>query len=279
MDPSQILNQILAAAGISASQLPADVDFSPGNILRSILILIATYIAARIVRRLLTHALEPAKMDPRAKTVLLQITFYGIIALGVVWVLGGFGLSIVLLGVVFGFALKDLIQNFAAGMLIMGTRPFQAGDWVMIGPSEGIVKEVGWRGTFLNTFDGRVMIVPNASILTNVVVNNSLTSQLRSTLTVSVALESDFTRIEQWILDSLKPIEGISSNPPPRVLIENLTGNAINLSIQFWVADPINQQRLVVSRAFQTILATLSAHEVVIQPIAAVVPPREVKAQ
>lgn len=279
MDPSQILNQILAAAGISASQLPADVDFSPGNILRAILILIVVYIAARIARWFLTRALEPAKLDPRVKTVLLQITFYGIIALGVVWVLGGFGLSIVLLGVVFGFALKDLIQNFAAGLLIMGTRPFQPGDWVMIGPSEGIVKEVGWRGTFLHTFDGRVMIVPNSSILTNVVVNNSLTSQLRSTLNVSVGLENEFARIEQWILDALKPIEGIASNPAPRVLIENLTGNAMNLTIQFWVADPIKQQRLVVSRAFQAILATLSAHEVVIQPVATVVPPREIKAQ
>lgn len=269
MDPSQILSQLLGAAGVSASQLPSQVDLSPANFLRSFVILVVTYFGARLMRSLLRRLLKDSNMDPRSKAVLLQFAFYAVIGLGLIWVLGGFGLSVLLLGIVAGFALKDLIQNFAAGMMILGTRPFQPGDWVAIGPSEGIVTEVSWRGTFLDTFDGRRIIVPNASIITSVVVNNSLSPQLRSTLSLSVDLQSDFERVREYILDALKPIKGISENPPPSVTIESLTGKATNLKISFWVTDPINNQTRVVSEAFHAVKTALPPHDIDLDPATA----------
>lgn len=277
MDPSQILSQILAAAGVTATQLPADVDLSPGNFLRSALILVVTYFAARLVRSLLHRLLKGSNMDPGAKAVVLQFSFYSVIALGVIWVLGGFGLSVLLLGIVAGFALKDLIQNFAAGLMILGTRPFKPGDWVSIGPSEGIVTEVSWRGTFLDTFDGRRIIVPNSNIITSVVVNNSLSRQLRSTLSLSVDLQSDFKRVEQFILDALKPIQGISDNPPPSVVIESLAGKATNLKVNFWVTDPVNNQGRVVSEAFHAVKEALPAHDIDLDPATVVTMSRDAR--
>lgn len=275
MDPSQILTQLLGAAGASASQLPGEVDLSPGNFLRSFVILVVTYITARIVRWFLRRLLQGWDMDAGAKAVVLQFSFYTVIGLGIVWVLGGFGLSVLLLGIAAGFALKDLIQNFAAGLLIMGTRPFQPGDWVAIGPSEGIVTEVSWRGTFLDTFDGRRIIVPNSSIITSVVVNNSLSPQLRSTLSLSVDLQSDFERVREYILDALKPIEGISASPPPSVTIESLTGKATNLKVNFWVTDPINNQGRVVSEAFHAVKEALPAHDIDLDPATVVTMSRD----
>jgi small-conductance mechanosensitive channel len=270
MDPSQILSQLLAAAGVSATQLPSEVDFSPGNILRALVILVLTYFAARLVRSLLRRLLRDSDMAPPVKAVVLQFAFYTVIGLGVIWVLGGFGLSVLLLGIIGGFALKDLIQNFAAGLMIMGTRPFQPGDWVSIGPSEGIVAEVSWRGTLLDTFDGRRVIVPNSNIITSVVVNNSMSRQLRSSLTLSVDMQSDFKRVEQYILEALKPIEGISDVPPPNVAIDSLTGTATNLKVNFWVTDPIRNQARVVSEAFQAVKEALPAHDIDLDPATSV---------
>lgn len=266
MNPSDVLSQILAAAGISASQLPSEIDTSPGAILRAIVILLVVYIGARIARWFLSRVLDRAKVDPRVKPVLLQLAFYSLIGLGVVWVLGGFGLSVLLLGIAAGFALRDLIQNFAAGLLIMGTRPFQAGDWVSIGPSEGIVSEVSWRGTFLDTFDGRRVIVPNMNVVSSVVVNNSLSSQLRSTMMLSVDLQSDFSRVREIVFDALKPIKGISENPPPSVTIDSLAGKATNLKVSFWVTDPINNQGRVVSEAYHAVKEALPAHDIDLDP-------------
>lgn len=266
MDPTQILAQILAAAGVSGGALPAEIDLSLGNILRSLLILVVVYLVARFMRGVLRRALGQAKLDHRVEQLVVQVVYYGIIGLGIIWILGGFGLSVVLLGVAVGFAFKDLIQNFAAGLLIMGTRPFSAGDWIVVGTAEGRVTEVGWRGTFLDTFDGRRVIIPNSTVINSVVTNNSLNAQLRSTLNIAVDMQSDFRRVEQLILDALKPIEGISENPPPLVLIEAMAGNAMNLSVQFWITEAASRQKRVVSEALRAIKEALPANDIDLNP-------------
>ncbi len=266
MDLSQILAQILAAAGVSAGQIPSDIDLSLGNILRSIFILIVVYFLARFVRGLVQRGLRQAKFDPRVEQLIVQVVYYGIISLGVIWILGGFGLSVVLLGVAVGFAFKDLIQNFAAGLIIMGTRPFSQGDWIVVGTSEGRVAEIGWRGTFLDTVDGRRVIVPNSNVITSVVTNNSLNPQLRSTIHLQVGLSSDLANVEKYILDALKNIAGISESPAPTVLLDSITGRAMNLVVLIWINDPVNQSRRVVSEALRAIKDTLSAHEIDLNP-------------
>lgn len=274
MDPSQILNQILATAGLSAGQLPGDANLSFWTIVRSLIILVVVYFAARFVRDFLTRAFKRTNLETRIATLLLQISFYGIIALGVIWVLGGFGLSVVVLGVAAGFALKDLLQNFAAGLLIIGTRPFQLGDWIVVSGIEGKVAEVGWRGTFIDAFDGRRVIVPNSNVITSIVTNNSHKTQLRNAITFSVDLHGDFARIERVILSALSGVEGISTDPAPSVLIDTMSGNAMNLLILFWVTDPVNQERRVVSAAQRAIKEALVADAIDLSPASSVVMPK-----
>lgn len=253
MDLSQFLAQIFAAAGVLPAQVPAEMDLSLGNLLRSLVILVVVYFLARFVRGLLKRGFRQTKFDTRVEQLITHIVYYGIIALGIVWILGGFGLSVVILGVALGFAFKDLLQNFAAGLLIMGTRPFASGDWIAVGTSEGRVAQISWRGTWLDTFDGRRVIIPNSSIITNVVTNNSYHSQLRSTLHLALDVHGDFARVERLILDALSPIQGISQNPPPTVLLESLDAARMNLAVHIWVHDPASQQKRIVSQCLRAI--------------------------
>lgn len=253
MDLSQFLAQIFAAAGVLPAQVPAEMDLSLGNLLRSLVILVVVYFLARFVRGLLKRGFRQTKFDTRVEQLITHIVYYGIIALGIVWILGGFGLSVVILGVALGFAFKDLLQNFAAGLLIMGTRPFASGDWIAVGTSEGRVAQISWRGTWLDTFDGRRVIIPNSSIITNVVTNNSYHSQLRSTLHLALDVHGDFARVERLILDALSPIQGISQNPPPTVLLESLDAARMNLAVHIWVHDPVSQQKRIVSQCLRAI--------------------------
>lgn len=271
MDPTQILNQILSAAGISAAGLPESVDLSLANIVRSALILIGAYILARFTRGFLARTFTRVHLDPRVAKILLPLVFYGIIGLAVMWVLGGFGLSVVVLGVVVGFALQDLIKNFAAGMLIMATHPFHQGDWILVSGNEGIVKEVGWRGTFLDTFDGRRVIIPNSNIVTSVVTNNSINPQLRTTLHFSVPLNMDYARVEELILDALQTVPGISTEPAPRVLLDSLGGDAMNLSVLIWILDPMTQFRTTLSASQRAIKEHLQENQIVLNPATTVV--------
>jgi small conductance mechanosensitive channel len=273
MDPSQILNQILSAAGISAGVLPETMNLTPWAILRAVLILVVVYLLARLVRSFLARTLGRLNLEPRVGTLIGQISFYGIISLGVIWVLGGFGLSVIVLGIVGGLTLKDLIQNFAAGMLILGTRPFHPGDWIVVSGNEGIVAEIGWRGTMLDTFDGRRVIVPNSSVVNSIITNNSLQPQLRSTLRFSVNMNLDFASVESLILDALRGVEGIAMRPAPRVLLDTLSGDAMNLIVWIWILDPVNQQRDVVSNAQRAVKEHLQAHNISLNPAVIAPPP------
>jgi small conductance mechanosensitive channel len=271
MDPTQILNQILSAAGISATTLPEAVDLSLWNILRSLVILVAAYFLARWTRTVLDRMFKRINLEPRVAKVLLPIVFYGIISLAVIWVLGGFGLSILILGVAAGFVLQDLLKNFAAGMLILTTRPFQQGDWILVQGNEGIVAEVGWRGTFIDAFDGRRIVVPNMNIVTNVVTNNSVKPQLRSALRFSVPMKTEFAGAEKAVLDALQTVKGISPDPAPRVLLDSLSGDAMNLVVWIWILDPMNQFRTVQSEAQRAIKEHLQAQDIVLNPATTVV--------
>lgn len=266
MDPSQILAQILAAAGITAAQVPSDIDLSPGNILLSLLILLFVYFLARFSRGLLRRAFKQTNFDERVEQLVIQVVYYGIIGLGIVWILGGFGLSVVLLSIAAGFAFKDLIQNFAAGLLIMGTRPFHQGDWIAVGNSEGRVAEVGWRGTFIDTFDGRRVIVPNSNIINSVVINNSVHPRLRSSIPLVVSSKADFARVERLVLAALEPIAGICKQPRPEVLIDSLPGAVMNLAILLWIEEPADRQKQVMSNALRAVKETLSANDIDMTP-------------
>ena len=271
MDPTQILNQILSAAGISASTLPEAVDLSFWSIARSVLVLVAAYFLARLARRFLARTFERVHLEPRVSKVLLPLVYYGILGLAVIFVLGGFGITIVVIAVVAGLALQDLIKNFASGMLLLVTRPFQPGDWIVVANHEGIVNEVGWRGTFIDTFDGKRVIVPNVNIVTDVVTNNSIKPQLRSTLRFSVPMNMDFARVEGFILEALKPVPGISADPPPRVLLDTLSGDAMNLTVWIWILDPMTQFRTVLSASQRAIKEHLQANQIVLNPATTVV--------
>lgn len=271
MDPTQILNQILSAAGISASTLPEAVDLSLLNILRSALILISAYFLARFTRGFLARTFARVNLEPRVVKVLLPLAYYGILGLAVIFVLGGFGITIVVIAVVAGLALQDLIKNFASGMLLLVTRPFQPGDWIVVANHEGIVNEVGWRGTFIDTFDGKRVIVPNVNIVTDVVTNNSIKPQLRSTLRLSVPMNMDFARVEGFILEALKSVQGISADPPPRVLLDTLSGDAMNLTVWIWILDPMTQFRTVLSASQRAIKEHLQENQIVLNPATTVV--------
>ena len=79
--------------------------------------------------------------------------------------LGGVTLTLLLFVVVAGVAATDILKNLASGLQILSTRPFGVGDWIVVNAFEGTVVSVGWRGTALDTFDGRRVILPNAQIV------------------------------------------------------------------------------------------------------------------
>ena len=108
--------------------------------------------------------------------------------------LAGVGLG----GLAFALAAKDTIANFFGSVMIFIDRPFQIGDWIVVGGVEGTVEEVGFRTTRVRTFYNSLVTVPNASITTTNVDNYGMREFRRYTTTLGLAYDTPVPKVQAF---------------------------------------------------------------------------------
>jgi small conductance mechanosensitive channel len=246
MDITSLINQILMQLGLGSLDRPENVTQVVLRLLAILAILLAAYILARILRNLTQRALTRANADARITRALSNTAFYGVLALGVVVALGGVTLALLLFVVIAGLAANDILKNLASGLQILSTRPFTVGDWILVNTFEGTVVSVGWRGTVLDTFDGRRVILPNSQIVTSAVINNSAHKVQRLDVPFIVTLDADFAAVERVARAAALSVEGVLSEPAPQVLVTALSGATMNVVARFWLtATPLGQRTIL----------------------------------
>jgi small conductance mechanosensitive channel len=107
-----------------------------------------------------------------------RVYYYGVLVFSVVTALGAGGLNVSALvtglgltGFALGFALKDVLSNFLSGIMLLLYRPFNIGDRIRMGEFEGTIQTIRIRDTLVHAADGRLIIIPNTKLITEVVVN------------------------------------------------------------------------------------------------------------
>ena len=94
------------------------------------------------------------------------ITSLGIIGVNIAALVAGLGLT----GFAVGFAFKDIISNLLAGILIILYSPFKVGSVIKVGAYEGKVIEINLRYTVVRSDDENIILVPNSTMLTNIII-------------------------------------------------------------------------------------------------------------
>ena len=140
-------------------------------------------------------------------------------------------------GVAIGFAFKDIFQNLLAGILILFRQPFKIGDEIKSGDYQGTVEKIETRATFIRTYDGQRIIIPNAQIYTDPVSVITAYNLLRSEYDVGVGYGDDLTTAKEIALSTMREIDGVLSDPAPDVLVWDLAGSSKNIRIRWWT-DP-----------------------------------------
>jgi small conductance mechanosensitive channel len=266
MDITSLINQILAQLGLGSLDKPENSTQVALRVLEILAILLGAYILARILRNLTQRALTRANADRRVIRPLTNVVFYGILALGLVVALGGVTLALLLLVVIAGLAANDILKNLASGLQILSTRPFAVGDWILVNTFEGTVVSVGWRGTVLDTFDGRRVILPNSQIVSSAVVNNSTHRIQRQDVAFSVMIDADFATVERVAREAAKSVEGVLSEPAPQILVTALTGATMSVLVRFWLAEAQARQRSVISQVTLAIRDGLRREGIALAP-------------
>lgn len=147
-------------------------------------------------------------------------------------------------GVAIGFAFKDLLQNFMAGLLILIRQPFEEGDQVVFEGNEGTVEQIDTRSTILRTYDNRRIIIPNGQVYTNAMTVKTAHDLRRSEYDVGIGYGDDIDDACQRMLKAIKSVEGVETKKEPEVLVWELAGSTVNLRARWWTdprrADVVN---------------------------------------
>ncbi|EGL55068.1 small-conductance mechanosensitive channel [Methylophaga aminisulfidivorans MP] len=140
-----------------------------------------------------------------------------------------------LLGIIIGFAFKDIAENFISSLLLSVQRPFLIGDVIEVQGLKGVVNKVTARGTTLVDFDGNHIQIPNATIYKNVIKNFSANPWVRGSFIVGIGYDASIQQSRQTILAVLNEQNEVLKDPEPQVLIDSLGSSTINIVINFWV--------------------------------------------
>ncbi len=138
------------------------------------------------------------------------------------------------LGVGVGLAVNGTLSNFAGGVLIIITRPFNTDDFIKACGYEGTVEDIRICHTRLRTTDNKVVYLPNGNLSTTEIVNYSEKDLRRVDLKFSIAYSDDFEKAKSIIADVCSQNELILKNPAPAIRMSEQGASSIVISTKVW---------------------------------------------
>jgi len=192
----------------------------------------------KLVRKLMVRAdLDPILVNFAGSIANAVLLLFVLIAaldqLGVdttsfIALLGAAGLAV-------GLALKDSLQNFAAGVMMIIFRPFKLGDFIEAGGVTGVVEQISVFSTKMRTGDNREIIVPNGQIYAGAITNFSARDTRRIDMVFGIGYDDDMLKAKKIMEDILAAHELILADPAPAVAVAELADSSVNFNVRPWV--------------------------------------------
>ena len=144
------------------------------------------------------------------------------------------------LGLGVGFGLQNIVNNFASGLIILFERPFRVGDIVEVAGITGTVRRIGARSSTVLTFQGAEVIVPNSNLLSNQIINWTLSSPRRRVeIPVGVSYGTDPELVLKLLIKVATSNSRVLSYPPPESIFMGFGDSALNFELRFWAAQNV----------------------------------------
>jgi small conductance mechanosensitive channel len=221
----------------------------PGIVAAVVIFIITLYVSS-LISRAVRRALTIRNVNVQAIPLLSKIAYWTVMLLGTMTALQqvNFNLTAFLtgLGVVgftIGFALQDVSKNFVSGLLMLIQQPFNVGDAIQVKGYGGTVIKIDLRATELHTFDGQVVLIPNADIYTNPITNYSRAASRRVEINTGVAYESDLDLVRSTAIQAVSKLQGLLKDPAPSLYFQQFGNSSIDLTIYYWIdtqkTDPL----------------------------------------
>lgn len=255
-DPVSVLDRLQEAArelgGAIVDQLPLIVL---GLVVFGIGLAIVGLIHRGIVRGTSSDRLDASVarlVQTLSRAVLVMLVV--VLALSVAGVnVGALLAAIGIAGLAIAFALQSILENFIAGILLLWRKPFRPGDQVRLGDHEGVVDDIDLRVTTLIDYDGEVVLLPNATVFADPIINRTHRGRRRTTVLVGVDYRDDHDGARDVLLDAVRSVGGVLEDPMPVVQLSELGESSVDFAVRYWTmpeqAEVLRVQDKVLSAA------------------------------
>ncbi|HEX3722389.1 MAG TPA: mechanosensitive ion channel family protein [Nitrolancea sp.] len=258
------LNALQNAGTDTLHNVGAVVAMIPTFLIAILIVALFVSIAQGLGRGLRRAAKISPHLDPSLRLLIEQLTSALIITFGVAVAFGVVGVSFSTIiatfgvaGLIVGFALKDILENFVAGILILWRRPFEIADQIQVGTSIGTVSEINFRTTTLRTADGIEVLIPNSQVFSQAIQNLTHNGTRRTTIVLQLPVETDLGKAEAMLRGAIIGIDGILDSPAPEILLLGGLPTNYELHLRYWTAPEIQITGRIESSTRKAIAAAL----------------------
>jgi small conductance mechanosensitive channel len=164
------------------------------------------------------------------------------------------------IGLIIGFAFKDIAENFISSLLLSIQKPFKIDDVIEVEGRIGVVKQVTARATTLVDFDGDHIQIPNATVYKNIIRNLTANPKSRGKFVIGIGYESSIVESQKIALAVLSNTEAVLQDPEPQVLVDVLASSTVNLKVYFWINTHNHSLLKVSSFLMRTIMREFEKH-------------------
>ncbi len=216
--------------------------FLPSVVGALIVLIVGLWVAGRIKKITGKAMTRTGRIDETLAGFLSSLIHYGLIALVLITTLGIFGVPttsfaaiIGAAGLAIGLALQGTLGHVASGVMMLGFRPFDVGDYVEAAGVAGTVKSIGLFTTEMATPDNKKIIVPNGKIFDDVITNYAGYDTRRLDMVFGISYGDDIDKAMALIKSELDKEERIKSDPAPVIEVDNLGDSSVDIICRPWV--------------------------------------------
>lgn len=223
-----------------------NLSFTMWKILLFFFIIWLSVIISGGIRMVLEEdVLKKAKLKKGVPRMISVVARFSLITIGIILAVSAVGMPLNQITIIFsafsvgiGFGLQNVVNNFVSGIILLFERPVQIGDTVEVGALVGTVKSMGIRSSNVRTFDGAEVVVPNANLISNEVINWTLSDRKRRIEIISgVAYGSDVHKVQKLLFEVLAKHPDILKDPEPLVLFNDLGESSLDFRLLFWTEN------------------------------------------
>ena len=219
------------------------MSFSLDSIFSFFFVIWLSIVLSRIIKSLLEEdILVKMEVEDGLTHTIAMVVRYAIITFGFFIAISVAGIPFGQMAIIFsafgvgiGFGLQNIFNNLVSGFILLFERPIKIGDTVEVGTLIGQVKSIGIRSSKVRTFDGAEIIVPNGNLISNEVINWTLSDRKRRVeIIVGISYDSDPHVARDIFMEVLKKHKHVVSNPAPDVYFRDLGESSLDFRLLFW---------------------------------------------